>query len=64
MKIETKVLRKWKQLKQHGDYSAIAIMKKFDYRAVSLAFDKKECSEEVYTAIDAFYKERENRTKA
>ena len=63
MKIETKVLRKWKQLQQHGDFSAIAMLKDFDYRTVSLAFKKKECSQEVYLAIAAFYKERENLTK-
>jgi hypothetical protein len=62
MQITNKELKKWKFLSEHGDYKAIAeSFEQPDYRKVSDAFKTKECSEEVYRAIKAFYDKREKR---
>lgn len=64
MKIPEELLKKWSELRSHGDGVKIAEQNSdvtvFD---VSKAINTKECPDRVFEAIANFYKEKEEKVK-
>lgn len=64
MKIPEALIEKWKALRSHGDGKEIAEANGFTEAQISKAFINKECSDEIFEAIAAFFKEKEERVKS
>ncbi len=64
MIIPSELLKKWNELKSHGDGKKISDENQdVTYMDVSRAFSKGECSDKVFEAIAQFYKSKEERIK-
>lgn len=62
MKIPDELMKKWQDLRSHGDGKSIVEQNQgITEMSVSRAFTTGECSDEVFTAIADFYKDKEER---
>lgn len=64
MKIPEELLKKWSELRSHGDGVKIADQNpSVTVQDISRAVNSGECSDTVFNAIAGFYKEKENRVR-
>jgi hypothetical protein len=62
MKVPEELLKKWNDLRSHGDGKAISEQNAdITEMSVSRAFTTGECSDETFEAIANFYKEKEEK---
>ncbi len=58
MNVEPKILKTWDDLKDHGDFTAIAEKYNVSRDAVAAALKTGECTSEVFIAMNNFYAEK------
>jgi len=64
MKIPEELLKKWSELRSHGDGVKIAAQNaEVSTMDISRAINSGECSDKVFDAIAGFYKEKEEKVK-
>ncbi len=64
MKIPEDVMKKWNELKSHGDGKKIAQESGHSEMHISRAFVTGECSDEVFESLAKFFKSKEGKIQS
>lgn len=63
MRIPDELLKKWNDLRSHGDGKKIAESSGLTEKEISAAFNSQECTDHVFEAIATFFKAKEEKVK-